>query len=195
MRFGGDWQGDDFPMKDMTDILALDIATRSGWARGIVGATPIAGSVCFAKHDDSSDNAIFANALAWISELLKPEPRPQRLVIEAMLSPLAMKGETSRAVRDRLAGLHGIVRAVAYLRGIYDIRTVAVADVRWHFIGANPRRARAKHDTLEVCRRLGWLAEDDNAADALALWSHACACLAPVTALKVSPLFHRRPSP
>jgi hypothetical protein len=178
----------------MTEILALDIATTTGWARGRVhGGAPMAGSVCFAKSANSSDNAIFGNALAWFSGFLEPQPRPDFLIIEAMLPPDAMKGSTNRATRDRLAGLHGIFRAVAHLRGIYDISVVSVGDVRGHFIGdRGAKRHIAKCETIERCRRLGWLAEDEHAADALATWSFACGLIAPETALRVSPLFNRK---
>src|SRR5262249_28295699 len=151
-------------------------------------------SVCFAKSADSSDNAIFANALAWFSTLLEPQPRPTMLMIEAMLPPEAMKGATSRMARDRLAGLHGIARAVAHLRGVYDIATVSVGDVRGHFIGQRGlKREAAKGAVIERCRALGWIAADDedaDAADALATWSFACGIVRPETALRVSPLFN-----
>jgi len=175
----------------MTDILALDIATRAGWVRGRVGGIPTSGSIRFGTTF-TSDNAVFGKALAWFADFLKAEPRPTMLVIEAMLPPTAMKGHTSRAVRDRLAGLHGIFRAVAYLRGVYNIEVVEVGRVRAHFIGdAHCKRDAAKRETIERCRSLGWIADDDNAADALAAWSFGCSIIDPTTALKVSPLFNR----
>jgi hypothetical protein len=44
---------------------------------------------------------------------------------------------------------------------------------------------------MNQCRRLGWDFRDDNAADALAIWSYACALIDPQTALKTVPLFNR----
>jgi crossover junction endodeoxyribonuclease RuvC len=177
----------------MTDILALDIATTCGFARGLVGGVPDSGSICFARSEASSDNAIFGNALAWISQLLEPAPRPDILIVEEMLPPDAMKGKTSKAVRDRLAGLHGVIRGVAHLRGIYRIDEATVGTVRAHFIGDRTcKRTIAKRETIAVCERLGWPCADDNAADALALWSYACARIDPKLALQVSPLFRKR---
>ena len=174
----------------MTDIFALDVATTCGWARGPVGGVPMSGAINFARKE-SSDNAVFANALSWLSVVLEPKPRPDLIVIEALLPPQAMKGHTSRAVRDRLAGLHGIVRAVAFLRGIYRIETATVGDVRGHFINDHAcKRQEAKRETVEKCRALGWPCDDDNAADALAVWSYACGMIDPQTALQVSPLFN-----
>lgn len=173
----------------MTDILALDLATITGFARGVVSGVPKAGTIAFGRGD--SKNAVFANAMAWFSGLLEPKPRPDLIVIEAMLPPQAMKGETSTAVRDRLAGLHGIVRAVGYLRGCYRIEVVRVGDIRRHFIddGMLPRD-RAKDAVMAKCRALGWQCRNDNEADALALWSYARSMLSPAAALEVSPLFN-----
>lgn len=175
----------------MTDILALDIATVTGFARGKVGETPIAGSVRFGRPGASS-NAVFGSCLSWLSKELALEPRPDLLVLEAMLSPLAKVGATQADVRDRLAGLHGVVRGVAHLRGVYQIAEYSVGDVRQHFIGERSlKREQAKRRTVIVCRQLGWQVADDNAADALALWSFAAALIDPAQALKLSPLFNR----
>jgi hypothetical protein len=177
----------------VTDILALDVATTTGWARGCPGEIPTSGSVTFAKSTGASDNAVFGNALRWLSAFLEPQPRPAMLIMESMLPPGAMQGETSRAVRDRLAGLHGIFRAVAHLRGIYDISTVAVGDVRGHFIhNRTCKREIAKRWTIEHCRQLGWTVVDDNAADALATWHFAASLIKPELAIETSPLFNRR---
>jgi len=177
----------------MTDVLAIDLATRCGWARGIVGGVPSSGSVDFAKNVSSSSNATFARALTWFSEFLEPKPRPDVIYIERMLSPMAKVGFTTADTRDRLAGLHGIARAVAYLRGIYDIEVADVQDVRGHFINERKlKRHIAKRETVEKCRALGWPCEGDDAADALALWSYACGRIDPQTALQVSPLFNKK---
>jgi hypothetical protein len=176
----------------MTDVLAIDIATTTGWTRGIVGQQPTCGSIRFGGGTDVN-NVIFGRALRWISETLEPKPRPDILILEAMLPPTAMVNHTSRAVRDRLAGLHGVFRGVAYLRGIGEIAEATVGDVRAHFIGdRSAKRDDAKRLTTQRCQRLGWQVADDNAADAAALWSFACALIDPKSAMQVVPLFNRR---
>lgn len=176
----------------MTNILAIDVATRTGWARGDAHGQPTAGSIRFGGLHASA-NAVFGNALKWISQLLEPQPRPDILMLEAMLPPGAKVGHTSRATRDRLAGLHGVIRGVAFLRGIPEIAEASVGDVRAHFIGTRGMKSEAaKRATLERCRRLDWLASDDNAADALALWSFATSLIDPKLALRVVPMFNRR---
>jgi len=175
----------------VTDILALDIATTTGFARGRVGGRPTFGSVSFAGKGQASDNAVFANALRWLSGFTSGQP-PQLLILEQMLPPSAMRGRTARAVRDRLAGLEGVIRAVAYCRGVYRIETATVHQVRAHFIGESSlQRGAAKREVMRTCHRLGWQVQDDDAGDACALWSYACGLIDPVGALKVSPLFNR----
>jgi hypothetical protein len=176
------------------NILALDLATVTGFARGDVARpmpAPIAGSIRFAKAN-ASDNAVFAHCMNWISELLEPQPRPDLIAIEAMLPPLAKFGSTTGEVRDRLAGLHGIVRAVAHLRGIDRIEAYRVGDIRAHFIGERSlKRDAAKRAVMYRCAQLGWQASDDDAGDALALWSHAAAQIDPNHALTLSPMFNK----
>lgn len=174
------------------DILALDVATATGWARGRVDdARPSYGSLNFGK-DGASTDQIFARALVWLSGYLAGDT-PDLLIMEAMLPPAALKGRTQRAATERLAGLQAIFRAVARLRHVRRVELVQVPDVRRHFLGDNPRRIEAKRRTREECARQGWPVEDDNAADALACWSYACARINPRTALRTSPLF--RPNP
>jgi hypothetical protein len=179
----------------MTDVLALDIATTCGFARGRIGETPSAGSVSFNKPGATSNtnNMVFGNALRWISELLQPQPRPDVVIMEAMLPPGAMLNHTSRAVRDRLAGLHGVMRGVAHLRGISQIAEASVGDVRAHFIfDRNAKREIAKRETMRQCVMMGWKAANDHEADALALWSFAASLIDPKQAMKVVPMFMRK---
>jgi hypothetical protein len=176
----------------MTDILAIDAATVSGWARGKPGEIPSSGSVRFGKPN-SADYVVFGDAVNWFVERLKVGPVPDVLIIEALLPPTAMKGETTRAVRDRLCGLHGILKGIAHRYGIGEIATAPVGLVRQHFIGwRHARRNVAKRETMLRCRELGWPCVDDNAGDALALWHYAASLIEPNLALQVSPLFQRR---
>jgi len=178
-------------MGERIDILALDLATTTGFARGAPGSMPVCGFIDFAPHG-ASENAVFGNALTWLSGYLLVHPRPTSIILEAMLPPEALKGATSRATRDRLAGLHGIVRSVAHCRGVYEISTVSVQSVRQHFCG---NRLAKKDAVLERCRILGWdVKANHNAADAAATWHFACSLIDPKLALQVTPLFYgKRP--
>lgn len=177
-------------MTDQPDILALDLATVTGFARGRLGQKPVSGSIRFGRPKDSSQ-AVFGAALVWL-EAQMLEPKPDIVIIERLLPPEAMKNKTSRAVRDRLAGLHGIARAAAHLHGIEEVTEASVGDVRRHFIGdGSLKRKPAKQVVIDRCVALGWQVEDDNAADACALWSYACGVLDPKHALMMTPLFGR----
>ena len=178
----------------MTDILALDVATTLGWARGRVGNCPSSGSIRFdGGAARPTDNQVFGAALNWIVALFEQGPLPNILIMEALLPPTAMTGETTTAVRDRLGGLHGIMRGVAHRYGVGEISTVSVGAVRSHFIGDRSlRRAAAKREVLYKCQALGWPARDHNAADACAIWHFACSLIKPELALQVSPLFRRK---
>ena len=180
-------------MSTASDVLAIDLATKTGFCRGAVGGTPEFGTMNFAiKSRDRvvSSDLIFATAMDWASGLI--DPVPDILIVESMLPPDAMKNHTSRQTRDRLAGLHGIIRGVARRKGVGEISEAAVQDVREHFIGyRNLPRVQAKRAVIDRCQSLGWDVANDNEADACALWSYACALIDPKVALSVMPLFNR----
>ena len=176
----------------MTLILALDLATTTGHARGSVGSIPSAGSIRFGDTK-ANNNQVFAAAHTWLTQFLNAQPIADVLILEALLPPDAMRNHTSRQVRDRLAGLHGLARGIACNAGIREIGDVSVGAVRSHFIGDRGLyRDAAKRETLYKCKALGWPANDFDAADACAVWSYAAALIDPKHALEVSPLFRRR---
>jgi hypothetical protein len=152
-------------------ILALDLATNTGFAFGDTAwLKPEFGSIRFGSRG-ASYPAIFAAALSWASERFL-EWQPDRIVYE---EPLQFRGGRSRGGNDELAhGLPAIMMAVAHLRGCFEIRHATPKQIRLHFIGENPKREVAKRKTIVRCRQVGWNVEDDNAADACALWSYAC---------------------
>lgn len=176
-----------------TFIAALDLATCTGWAKGQVGSTPSCGSIRFGKSSGGTNNSIFAAAHTWLTQFLNTLPIVDSLVLESLLPPDAMRNHTSRQVRDRLAGLHGIARGIAHKAGIPEISDVSVGNVRAHFIGDRGLyRDAAKREVMLKCKALGWPAEDFDAADACAVWSYAAAIIDPKHAIEVSPLFRRK---
>jgi len=172
-------------------IAALDIATSTGFACARLGEPPRAGSVRFGIVSRDPPDQVFAAAIDWAMEFFAREA-PDLLILEAMLPPDAMPNKTSRQVRDRLAGLHGIMLGCARRAGVGEIATVTVGDIRRHFIGDGKlKRNAAKREVIRRCLQLGWPADDDNAADALAIWSYGCALLDPTWGLRLTPLFNR----
>lgn len=169
-------------------VLALDLATVTGFCCGEPGKDfPHYGSVRFGS-DGCSRKALFGSALRWLNEFLATH-RPTVVSFEEPLH-FGLRRGRSQAGNDELAyGLPAIVQAVCFLRAIYDVEQRRTIDIRRHFLGDNPKREIAKRETIERCRSLGFTVTDDNAADAVALWFYECAKIDPKTALRTSPLF------
>jgi len=158
-------------------ILALDLAARTGWALGRPGDMPASGSVRFAK-EGASMAAVLSGCRRWLGEFLDGHPTIQLVVFEAPLLPAFKKGKTTIVTIRQLMGLCGTVEELLYSRGTYDIREARVSDIRIHFLGSNKhKREKAKELTIMRCRHLGWHPDDDNAADALALWDYQSSLL------------------
>ena len=170
-------------------IMALDLASVSGWAVGIPGGTPISGAIRFASVG-ASHEAVFAGALKWMSEKCATH-QPAVVVWEAPLATSFRRGQSNINTTTLLYGLPAVIGAVAYLRGIYDIRKASTRDVRMHFIGQNPKGHIGKKLVLRQCRAMGWNPTDDNEADALATWHFMCALIEPKLAIAPTPLFGR----
>jgi hypothetical protein len=175
----------------MTDLLALDIATVTGFARGHVGPdAPTCGSVRFAKPG-ASQLAICGRALEWAIDTIKP-PLPDVVAIEDLLPPHVTRGKSNQD-HDLLAHLHGVILGVCFARGVYKVHKHSVQAIRAHFIDLKScRRGEAKSEVQRKCKELKWLAgDDDDAADACAVWSYQCGLLDRDHAVRISPLFQR----
>lgn len=174
----------------MTDVLALDIASVTGFARGPVGREgPRCGSIRFGKPG-ASQLAICGHALEWAIDTLKP-PLPDVVAIEDLLPPHVTRGK-SNVDHDLLAQLHGVILGVCFARGIYKVHKHAVMTVRRHFIDLSAcAKGQGKRMVQDKCKQLGWLADGDDAADAAAVWSYACSLIDPEQAIRISPLFNR----
>lgn len=173
----------------MTRVLALDLASVSGWACGEPGGPPDHGSIRFASPG-ASHEAVFAGALKWMSDITTAKG-PSLVVWEAPLATSFKRGNSNINTTTLLYGLPAIIGAVSYLRGVFDIRKADTRDVRLHFIGSNPKRAKAKPMVIRQCKVLGWDVRDDNEADALATWHYMCSLIEPRLAMKPTPLFGR----
>lgn len=170
-------------------IWAIDVATVTGIAIGRAGDTPQARSIRLAPPEATS-NALFVGCFTWFQRELATGPLPDILMIEELLPPIARRGHTNTGAQHRLAGLHGIIRALATFNGIPEIAGANVGDVRAHFIHQRGLpRDTAKRRVLETCKMLGWEAADNNCGDALALWSYTAGLINPMTALRTTPLF------
>lgn len=177
-------------------VWALDLATVTGLAIGRVDEEPVATSHRLAPGSSPLINDLFLGCMRWFDARLREGPLPDILMIEELLPPTARRGTTNTQTQHRLAGLHGIVRALAGSHCVPEIASANVQDVRQHFIHkrAQPRDV-AKREVMVTCKMLGWTADDTNCGDALALWSYTVALINPASALKTTPLFGPRRGP
>jgi hypothetical protein len=168
----------------------LDIASTTGFARGLVGPDgPRCGSVRFGKAG-ASQNAICGHALEWAIDTIVA-PLPDIVAIEDLLPPHVTRGK-SNVDHDLLAHLHGVIMGVCFMRGVYKVHKHSVNSIRAHFIDMRScRKGQAKLMVQDKCRQLGWLADGDDAADAAALWSFQAALIDPNQVIRISPLFNR----
>ena len=151
-------------------ILALDLASTTGWACGEAGKAPTHGYIRFASPG-AAHEAVFASALAWTNRMID-QYKPNTVVWESPLSTSFKFGRTNINTTTLLYGLPAVVGAAAYSREIYNCRRADTRDVRMHFIGQNLKRDAAKAATVLRCQQLGWNVTDDNEADALAIWHY-----------------------
>lgn len=180
------------------DILALDVATQTGWAFGNIRTNrPSSGSVRFGGKN-AELGARLSDCRAWLADFIAVNPKTRLLVFEAPVAQSFFGKHTSMQATRLLIGLVSIVEEYATTHNrndptkSIDVREARVSDVRAHFLGSNRlKRDEAKRATQQKCRLLGWNPIDDNAADALALWSYQLAILFPENALRSTPLFQK----
>jgi hypothetical protein len=151
-------------------ILALDLATTTGAAFGSPQDVPRSWTVDLGKGDARK----FATALRMTRAMIY-KLQPDVLAIEAPVGG----PKTSHF----LVGLVACVVGTATEAGI-EVEQHNIASVRKHFLGYAPQMRDFKGSSLQQkrqikalvmnrCRALGWPVEDDNAADACALWDYS----------------------
>lgn len=168
-------------------VLALDLATKTGVAFGSVGGKPFAQTV----HLGASEYARYAKAQSMVHTLID-RLSPDLVVIEAPVGG----PKTSQF----LVGLIACVAGAAHGRGV-PVKTYFPSTVRKHFLGKAltvrdfPSKSIAasknalKQVVISKCHMLGWTVNDDNQADACALWEYACAMESRAHKVNVGPLF------
>lgn len=169
-------------------ILALDLATTTGWCVGQAGGKPTYGSHRIAPQGAGSGE-VFGQFLKWLHDMVAVHS-PRVIVYEAPLAPSLLRGKTNADTARRLFGLPAITEAIAYRMGVPVILEASVQDVRGHFIGTrNMPGDEAKRAVIARCRQLGYDPQTHDAADALALWDYCAAMRNPKLAALRTPLF------
>ncbi|MAI35057.1 MAG: hypothetical protein CMM07_25745 [Rhodopirellula sp.] len=149
--------------------LAFDLATTTGWAVGDFSGPPDFGSELLGKSG-TPHGARFTQALIMARDLISTY-EPDFIACELAIAGGAAGGQE----RAQLAmGYRAAVHTAAFNAGLKPPVEIAVNSVRKFFLGSGAISGkRAKQMTIEYCFELGWEVEDDNQADALAVWCAA----------------------
>lgn len=164
----------------MKTVLALDVATVTGWAFGpiIPGQGPSVSGYHRFGREGADDPRIWSAALVWLNQMIALH-NPTLVALEAPINSASAGGGSNAGTMVRLIGLQAILRAVTELKLPVSARLVAVQSARKLFIGhGNLPSKEAKASVQARCLELGWLTEytmQPDRADACALWAKACA--------------------
>lgn len=181
----------------MGTLLALDIALRTGWAHDdeTRPGVPRVGTFRVPAPSGSREEgrelgASFCAFRQWLHGLLVVL-KPSRVVFEAPLARIhygAHGPAVGQSTVRLLFGLAAIAEMTAHERGGIDVTEANLATVKRYFTG----HGRAdKAAMMQRCRLLGWKVEDDNQADAAALWAYTKALEDKHFSIATTPLFGR----
>lgn len=154
----------------MTSFLALDLATRLGWAHWAPGLlVPVSGARQDAGH---SNLGLFLDRYErWLLDKMAALD-PEIVVFEA---PIVSK-KTTLAVTRKLFYLQAVTELCCRRPVGRRCFSANVGAIRAHFVGS----AKGKSDVIkrliqDQCRRRNWPFADDNEADALAVLDYTLA--------------------
>ena len=156
-------------------VIALDPARALGCAVGSIGGVPKLTSIKLGG-DGTPDEEVFG-AGARVLDALINDAAPVLVTVER---PFYKTGESNYGTTVLLHGLYGALVGMARAHEII-VWPVAVASWRAVALGTSKFASQdaGKKASLAMCKRLGWDAADDNAADAGGIWMWATAKYAP----------------
>jgi hypothetical protein len=161
----------------MKRLLALDVATTTGYAWGNIGEQPRAEAIRFAPEGSSAD-VVWAKALQWLHDWLKVD-RPDIVALEAPIMSSAPAGGSNPHTQLMLSGLQAVLRTVIQINLSRPAKLIHVQSARKFFIGrGNMPGEQAKREVKRRCIDLGWLpieAKGFDRSDALCVWAKAAA--------------------
>lgn len=146
----------------MKPILALDIATKTGWAVGAPDGDPQHGVIKLPYPGENIGRPM-KFFMDWLGDFISVNG-VGHVVFEA---PFSQKKKVIDA--RKLICLAGVVELVCEIKGI----TCGEIDIQTNKSFFTGKRYAKKHEMIAMCRLYGWHPEDDNDADALALWCYS----------------------
>lgn len=179
-------------------VLALDLATKLGWACGSAEGTPVSHGV-IALPKTGEDCGRFGYAFReWLGHAIE-ELAPSEIIYE---SPVMFSKTTSLQAARKLYGLAFLTELVC-LDYKVPVSEANLSDIRKHFIGIvraplsvpkDKRRQWIKGKIIAACRERGFKVAGDDDADAIALLDYALAVKKPSHAMKATPLLREIPA-
>ena len=147
-------------------ILALDIARVMGVAVGEHTGAPTC--YTYTLGSAQSTHAYRCGEAARTTNMLIKKHKPDAVAIEACYINQRDPKKIRAAIM--LLKLHGAVLGICHVHGLHP-QEYTVQECRKHFISAGTlNRATAKATVMNTCELLGWEVENDNEADAAAVW-------------------------
>lgn len=148
-------------------ILALDLATRTGWAAWTPGeSAPRHGRRDLGRGRQLG--SFIHGARMWLETLIQME-RPAIVAYEAPILPQ----KTSQGAVRKLMGLVCEVEAACVGCRSEAVEVRASAARRFFTGDGGGKRAEVKARVIGQCRALGWQPASDDEADALAVLAYA----------------------
>jgi len=168
----------------MTPLLALDLATATGWAAFDPEADPPVRFGRFRLPPTGKDVGRYLDGFhAYMVNLVR-QSEPNLIVFESPILPTeTVDPQTGRKRHTAIATLRKLYGLAAFTEWFAHRHSIQVFEannksVRKHFIGTGgAARQLAKRLTMEACKARGWDVEMDDEADALALMDYAVHCL------------------
>jgi hypothetical protein len=180
----------------MTKILALDLATCTGFALGGRSGVIVSGYRRFPSTGD--DIGLFGRAFRdWLVTGLKRH-QPDLIVFEQPMLPNQTNITTLRKLYGlafELETVAGDAKLLGLARGI-ECKEVSNGDWIKHFLGAGnvPKGSEArKKAVFRMCGIRGWSPENYDEGDALGVLDYAIASSDELFALQATPLFAEVP--
>lgn len=183
-------------------ILALDLATVTGWAYGPAGARPRFGTWKLGKPGTPRPARLLV-LRGYLADFLAVNDNIDEVAYEAPMKPrvMARVGSTPDTAILLLSAC-AVAEIACYEAGV-DYSMHDVQAVREHFTGQRRYRDQwcpielktvssrewAKRATIARCKQLGSLVRNDNEADAVALHDYVASVRYPPAALRGTPLF------
>lgn len=179
-------------------VTTFDVATQVGAAHGSVGdPKPRLWTWCLI--DGGAERH---QRLAYFDRYLQAyfaEYHPDVVAFEkplgiAAIAAMMNKGKflTSEDTLALLRGALGILEARASAAGVPQIIGIDIKSARGHLVGQRtfPKGQDAKAATMRAAMALGWEPENNDEADAAAIWALVCAQIDPARAAMMTRAHH-----